>query len=788
MANKCAWTVLLAGYDENLPAGAVGTSTYAHQTERGTSPRLPPRCPGSILQPLMKVLRLSSWSWVLASALACSSGAVPPPVDAAGLSQVPITHVELSREAFGPKLVRLLRDGKADGERLNDLVAVVRHQLGRAKHYFDHGHEQAGLDAVTGAFLLVRAGEFRNEMLQDVEFSVEEAAGAVARLGDEGRAEAFYELLKLSLEDAKSKQDVKSHLEAITMWRQDTSGESRMTEAGARRLAAAKKALVWRTPENLALARKRTGEWVEQAFVVGDEGTQPRTHEEFDERTEANRAVMLGAASMAALYLRDGDAAGAVAALESEPVSAIANTRLINRLNDAADGSPDAWADMFGFYESTDAAAMIALDPDLARGAAWGAAVELYRSEPKQIRAVIPLATLLVDHSMGDVAPLLFEGALGEEPDSREFTWVLRLVMQALSAAEERGDLELARQVFANARPLVERAAKKAYLASVSPSAADFWYAMGAMESRAGALERARPYLLAAVKAEATPQSLRLLAAIDRQRGELGAALQALTEMLSLVRAEGDATSEAATQVMIYDLLRQMARDDQAASALQAALERVLAARKAARNSTEAASAERVLADVLERYGDKRGANRAVARAEDAARHDIRQLTATLLDAARRALMLSDLEAGRRIMRDALDSDLDEQDLVYTALWVKLLHEKVGAASDGSYEEALARIDAPGTWAGQLRDWARGHATGEQLLARATTPVQQIEAKFYIALSAHLRQPGPATLAELQAVATSPAIELVEVRIARDFVAAAEGKPKPSLPAGVTIP
>src|SRR5690606_21630685 len=118
-----------------------------------------------------------------------------------------------------------------------------------------------------------------NEMMVAVEPTVMEAANAVARLGDEGRAQAFYELLSLSLKDEKSKRDVEGHLEAIAAWRQDVSGETPMTEAGARRLAAAKRALVWRTPEHLERARKQTREWVEQAFVVGREDERPTTHE-----------------------------------------------------------------------------------------------------------------------------------------------------------------------------------------------------------------------------------------------------------------------------------------------------------------------------------------------------------------------------------------------------------------------------------------------------------------------------------------------------------------------------
>jgi tetratricopeptide (TPR) repeat protein len=311
---------------------------------------------------------------------------------------------------------------------------------------------------------------------------------------------------------------------------------------------------------------------------------------------------------------------------------------------------------------------------------------------------------------------------------------------------------------------------------------------MGAMESRAGDLTKARPLLQKAVEAKPTPPSLRLLAAIDRQQGRLPEALGSLTQMLALVRQQGDASQEAATQVMIYDLLRASGKQEQAATALSVALERALFARKNARTGPALAAVERVLADILERYGDAAGAKRAVQRAGDAARNDVWQLTATYLDATRRALSMGDLEAGREALRGAIDADLADTDLVYAALWVKLLHQRVGKPSDGSVEEALARIDQDGTWTAALRDWGKGQLTSEQLIARASTRVEKVEAEFYAALSAHFVSASKATEQRLEKVATSEAIELVEVRIARDFVNPASQAPKPSIPAGVTIP
>src|SRR5690606_1542601 len=119
---------------------------------------------------------------------------------------------------------------------------------------------------------------------------------------------------------------------------------------------------------------------------------------------------------------------------------------------------------------------------------------------------------------------------------------------------------------------------------------------------------------------------------------------------------------------------------------LHAALERALVARQNARTGPALAAVERVLADILERYGDAEGANRAARRAGDAARNDVWQLTATFLDAARRALSMGDLEEGRSALRDALDADLADSDLIYAALWVKLLHERAGKPSDGTVE------------------------------------------------------------------------------------------------------
>ncbi len=716
---------------------------------------------------------------------ACGPASRPDPITPVRLGHVQVQRVDVKDEDFAPLVKELLLDPTPSDKRLNALAGVVRHQLLRAGRYYQAGHEEAGLAAASGALLLVRAGELRPEMLEGTQSALLASAEVVARLGDEGRTEAFYELVQGQL-DAEGQQEAERHLQALHEWQASVRPKGSMQAAGAAQRSAAKRALVERTPETLEAAQRATIRWIDRAFEESRKDGPPTSYFEQDEHIEFRKAITMGALTMAALYLRDGDAAAAVSAIETEPVASISNQRIASRLNHAANGEADDWAYLFGQFEAAAGSNGLALDADLARAAAWGSAVALYRAEPKEIRSVIPISTLLVEHGMADVAPLVFRDALGAQPDPRQLNWALRLLFQALITAERQHDLALARRVFDNSSPVLELAGSSAYLGRVRPSASDFSYLMGAMESRAGELVRAREHLQSSVQASPTADALRLLAAIDRQRGQTESALNSIRSIISLAKSEGDLIAEAESHLAAYDIHAQLKQTAEAQRSLQEALSRALQAREKARNGGEAAAAERVLADVLEHYGDRDGVIRATARAHDAARNNLRQLTATLLDASRRALVVGDLAMGRRALRRALDADLEPKDLVYVALWVKLLHDRMNAPSDGSVEEALARIERDGSWMSALRDWGKGAISDQELIARASSEVERVEARFYVGTSAHFRGESGETRAQLQQVAKSPTIELIEVRIARELL---EPSPKPpKLPSGLRLP
>ena len=717
----------------------------------------------------------------------CAAQPAVPVQSPASPEGSPIEQVQVNDDGFAAATVGVLGTDAQSPRRLGLLVGVVQRQLDRATRYFESGHEEMGLAALRGALYLLRAGELRTEMLAGRSLALSHAASAFARLGNEGQADALYSLLVARLPPGAERDDAKQHLEALRRWQEDTRSPGSMQARGAAQQAALQQALLDPSSAALERARSETAAWTEQALAFGAEQLPPQNNFEQDEAIEAFRAIRTGPLTFVALFLRQGDARGALAALDDENVARITAPSLRQRVEAAAENDPDAWAELFRLFESTDDTEEngMTLDPDLGRAAAWGAAIELYRVEPRSFRAAMPIASLLLAHGMGEAAPLILQQALEGADQTREASWALRFVLEAIRQAESLGDLPAARRVFAQAQPLIALSQRDAYGGRVTPSAARLNFFMGAIEAGAGELARAHPLLEQAVKLEPTADAYRLLASIDRQRREYPSALASLDRVLELTKGTGDAAAQAETNLLRFEVLREMGDNARASESLESALMQGLSARTAAQSTQDQAVAERVLGRVLERYDAREAARRAAKRAYEASRNDIRQMTETVLDTSRRALTIGDLRGARDSVRRAVSADLADEDTVYAALWLKLLEQRLAVASDGSAEEALAAIDTSNGWVAKLAAWGRGKLTSQDLLGQAGTRVEQIEAMFYTAMA------GPAddkSLEKLREVARSEAIQLVEVTIARDLLASRQKLPTPKLPANVQLP
>lgn len=726
----------------------------------------------------------------------CSPSVAGPP--AAHPAPVHAKPPVLTEPEFGPVVRSLLAEGDATSGRTAKIASAVHYLLGRARGYFDREMPREALQTVTGALFLARSGELHPKSLTGFSLVLADAADEASRRGDEGRARALYEMARAANngETGPAVDRANGHLRAIETWESATQSDGTMQAIASRRLAAVKRALVRRDGNVVDEAERQIGDWVERAVEINRTDAPIESMFDQDERIAARMAFLTGAQTMIALHLRDGNAARALGALDSDVMAAITEPRWVTLLLSASEGNADSWSQWFRLYQSALEQPEF-FDSDLARAAQWGVAVELARAESKTVTAALPLLSMLNEFGMPDVAPVVLASRLEATSDTpspdeaRARQAAMGLVLQSLVTLARQSDLALARSVFTNVEPLLQTWSGSIGQAGSNRSfaAVDFYETMGALEVRHGHLERALALLNTANEKQPTPDTLRLLATIERQRGEPENALTYGKQLQELAVTQQLPIAESQARLLVYDTLLDSGRAQEAAPVLAGALEQLLTWRQKPATPRFAAEVERCLAQVLERYGELDGARRANERARAASVSDEMQLSDVLLDESRRSLTFGELSHGRLALRHALEANIESATLVYAALWQRLLELRVGAASDGTVEEAFGRVLGADGWPGSLAQWGTGRLADEQLLSHARTTGERVEARFYVAMKQFARNASPSNKAELQTIASSPAIELIEVRIARDLTSkgAATGE-RPPLPKGVTLP
>lgn len=708
---------------------------------------------------------------------------------------VHVTPPVLTEDAFAPTVVGLLSSGEATQGRTAQIASAVHHLLGRARVYFERGLSPQALEVVAGALLLARSGELHPKSLTGYSAVLVDAADEAARRGDEGRARAFYELAKAASADPKATTEAKAteHLAALRSWEAATQSDGTMQAASSHAVSAVKRALVSRQASVVGEAEQEVVRWVERAVDINRVDAPIQTMFDHDERIAARLAFLTGAQTMIALHLRDGNAAAALGALDSDVMTAIREPRWVSGLMSAAEGDAEAWFDWYRLYQSALEQPEF-FDSDLARAAQWGIAVELQRADVATVTSTLPLITLLIQFGMPDVAPALLAPrakTTGEALDATELEarqTALGLVYQSLESLEEHNDIALARVVFKQTEPLL-RAWAPVGEAAKGLRAVDFYETMGSLEVRHANLERALPLLEYASSVRPSVETLRLLAGIERQRGNLERALALSVQLRELAAAQQLPIAESQGWLLTYDLQVELGKTADAATTLNKALGQLLTLRQNPATPRFAAAIERNLAQVLERYGQFDAARRANERARSASVSDAVQLSDVLLDEARRALTYSELSHGRLALRHALEAGIENASLTYAAVWQQLLELRVQAVSDGTVEEAFSRVLGGSGWTGVLALWATGKLSDEALLNRASSDSERVEARFYAAMREFAQSATPTSKELLQTVAQSPSIELIEVRIARDLTAkSGAGAGRPTVPDGIVLP
>lgn len=690
----------------------------------------------------------------------------------------------ISDEKFASAVVSLLREREPSPTRRDLLAKVVQRQLIHAGERLSARQRERGVSSAFGALYLIRNGELGPEMLRGPgERALELSADAVAATGDEGKALALYNLRRTALGPGdRSLGDLQNHATALRQWSDafiNKPGVGPHEVAGYRARAAVGRALLEPSEPALREAKAAINIWGEggmmfqtpgQLAMRGERGGRPTRRED---ALEGYRAYASAGLTLASVYLRHGDAKGAFEAIASSRVEAITPPALVERLRAAAEGdNAPAWRALLEVYSSAlQNSDDTGVDRDLLRAAAFGTATEAYRRDRTSPEVALSLASSLVAMGMPEAAPGVIVDALRANPDPELASTVFETLGRVMWREVENDDSESAHRIFRASEPLLALGDVGPLRGRVRPSPNTLRLLAARVEARAGQLQAARTLLTSLLRQEPSGSALFLAAEVDRQLRDGRSAIGHVEAALASPEFRSDPVREGEARLLAADLHRELGDQARAKQELSAALSAVLRGRHPSAPRPQLARAERVLARVLDRFGDDAGAARAASRAIEAGQSDPEEVSAALLEALARAYVSRDLEASRRLARKSLSAGLGEDSMIYVGIWLQALERETRARSDGTAAEAFAQVKSGPSWPGRLLAWAQGKLTDADLSKAARTPGQRIEAQFYGALSRRAAGDAAGYEGALRAVAQAPSLDLMEGQIARDLIA-----------------
>ena len=705
---------------------------------------------------------------------------------------------QVDDDAFPAAVHDLLVSDPGSAERAVRLGAVEARQLARAQARFRAHTVDRGLAALSGALYLVRVGEAVPGVFgPNGPEAVASAVHELAFRGDEGRARALYDLLT-QIGSAPARQDAADHLAALDVWTRDAvANGGPIASAGALERVAVHRRLLEPSREALADAAGATAEWIKRSIVLRDKFRRNRVQPPREEGAEAWRALETGPAVLASLYLRDGDVSGAVAALDRAQARELLESerpQLAAALVAAAqDASVDRCIDLLHQLrplagrdtgrEPDD----FTEDRDLFGAAVFGVATACFRLDPTVAEVALVLGIALEELGMAEAAPAVLVEAVRAHPDVRVLSEALALSLDAMAGEEDAGDADAARRAFNAAQPILSAASAPAIAGKVHPSAARVRAAMGEIELREGRVDAARALLKASADQEKSGGVLLSLSRIEWRDGQAQSALDHLRDALSAPDVAHDPALRGEILLTISDVTRDRGDVAAARTPLTEALKQLLQSRNVPEGDARA-RVERVLARVLDRFGAVQPAQRALERAYAAAPGDKHQVAQTIELLIGRAFVRGDLAEAREGLERALRADVANDDLVYFALWVRLLERQLRVPTDGAPDRVFVSVPDDGRWGATLARFGEGKLKGDELIARAATPIQKYEALFYAAMD-H-RAAGDTKRGDdlLRQVVAGTGLELSEVTLARDILDPSKSQLGGPLPPDVSIP
>jgi hypothetical protein len=695
-----------------------------------------------------------------------------------------VAGTDVRDDAFAGAVRDLLASEPGSKERQLRLQGVVSRQMSRVAARFKARDRERALASFAGAMYLVHAGELTNEMLgPDGYEALRAASEEFAKKGDEGRARATYEML-MRLAAPKDKAEIKAHLDAIAAWTHDTSGGGVMQVAGAVESAAVTRHMLEPSKEARDAAVNATIDFIDKAIAVRQARRTRGAQVTRDEGLEAVRALETGTTVLAAIYLRNADAQGAVRAMDAANLRELSRPELVHAVENVVDRpSSDKWLELSRMLRPPQRQGRgddedFSRDIDLLRLAAFAAACEAYRLDSTSPEPAALVGATLVELGMSEAAPAVIADAVKAGKDPRIVGLGLALTMQAMGRELDAEEPDGVRRTFRAAQPVL--AAAEALKVKVQPSPAKVYGLMGDIEVREGRLADARTLLQQSEDREKSGSILLSLARLDSHDGKTKSAVDRLKEALGTDDVQKDPALKGEVLLVESDVLRE-AGDLAGARAPLADALRDLAKARSAAEADDRARIERLIARALDRFGATASAQKALDRSLEAAQRDKRQAAATIGQMVGRALVKGDLAAAREGLSRGLAAELGREDLVYYAMWVRALERTHKVATDGAADHVLQQAADDPRWIGRVAAFGLGKLRADQLLAAATSPSQKAEALFYTALDKRASGDTKGSDKLLGEVVASPGLDLMETALARDMLAG----PRATLPGPV---
>lgn len=740
---------------------------------------LPPVCTPMTRLALPVLLALSL------AAAACGPGRARYGHPAHHAERATRPDVAVSEDQFPSAVRDLLASEPQSKERQQRLAGVVARQMTRVAARFKAKNRDNAVSSFAGAMYLVRAGELTPEMLGPNGYdALRGASEEFAKKGDEGRARASYEMLT-RVAPPKEKADIKGHLDAISAWTRDTGGGGMMQTAGALEAAAVTRHLLEPSTEARDDAVAKTLDFIEKAVQVKNARRTRGTQISREEGLEAVRALETGTTVLVAIYLRNGDAHGALAALEKANLKDPQMTRpeLMGALKAVVEHpDSDRWLDLArmlrpgpqrgqGRADEED----FGRDTDLLRVASFTAACEAYRLDATSPEPAAFVAATLVDLGMGEAAPAVLSDAVKAQAqrEPRIVAHGLMVTMQAMLRALDAEEADTARRAFKAAEPILVVADQ--LKAKVQPSPSRLYALMGEIEMREGRLEDAKKLLDESMNRERLGSVLLKLARIDWHAGRTKDALEKLKNALAAEDVSKDSALRGEVLLVTSDITREQGDPTAARKPLADAL-KDLAKARASTEAEDRARVELLISRVLDRFGAAKSAEKALERALEAAPRDKRAAAATIGQIIGRAFVRGDLAAARDGLARAQGAELGREDLVYDAIWVRLLERQQRDAKDPTAERILLGAADDPRWIGRVAAFGAGKIKAADLVAAAQTPTQKTEALFYAAMDRKISGDAKGADEGLKQVISSPGLDLVEFSLARELLGGARAQ------------